>query len=125
MKDALGDRMKALEGLEAGRMCLPQVPVLARLDGRCFSNFTRDMQRPYDTNMTIAMQNTTKYLVTETNACCGYSQSDEITLVWYEPDSRSEIFFNGCIQKMTSVLAALATVFFNDEIRNWPLGGTK
>jgi tRNA(His) 5'-end guanylyltransferase len=43
----------------------------------------------------------------------GYCQSDEITLVWLQPRSDSEIFFAGRIQKMCSQLAALASVYFN------------
>ena len=42
-KDALGDRMKAYEAQEAGRRLIPMLPVLARIDGRCFSKFTKQM----------------------------------------------------------------------------------
>lgn len=122
MNDALGDRMKAYEGMEAGRRFLPMLPVYARIDGRGFSRFTKDMERPFDKRMSDSMIETTKVLVHETDALCGYCQSDEISLVWHQSDRSSQIFFDGRIQKMTSQLAALATVHFNHIIsKRFPL----
>jgi tRNA(His) 5'-end guanylyltransferase len=117
-EDSLGDRQKEYEAVEAGRRLMPLIPALARIDGRSFSSFTQGMERPYDVRMTRAMQETTRYLVAQTNALMGYCQSDEISLVWYEGDRRSQIFFSARIQKMTSSLAAMASVFFNSYIRD-------
>ena len=86
MNDALGDRMKEFEMLEAGRRLLPVIPALARIDGRRFSRFTSGLARPYDQRLSDLMIATTKHLVEETNANCGYTQSDEITLTWYTAD---------------------------------------
>jgi tRNA(His) 5'-end guanylyltransferase len=55
----------------------------------------------------------TKFLVEETNARCGYTQSDEISLVWLTEDPDAEIFFGGKLTKMVSVVGALATAQFN------------
>lgn len=116
--DSFGDRMKLYEGLEAQRKFMPCLPVVARLDGRGFSRFTKGLDRPYDQRMIDCMVETTKYLVDHTNAVTGYTQSDEITLVWH-PDK--DIWFDGRISKLTSQLAAQATVFFYREvIRNLP-----
>lgn len=111
--DALGDRMKQLERVEAGRMLMPGLPALARIDGRCFSSFTRGLARPYDERLSELMMATTNQLIQETNACIGYTQSDEISLAWLSTDPKSEIFFNGRVQKMISILASLATLHFN------------
>jgi tRNA(His) 5'-end guanylyltransferase len=108
-----GDRMKIFEAQESDRRFLPLLPICARLDGKCFSKFTKDMDRPYDKKMSDLMIEVTKYLVEETNACMGYTQSDEISLVWYSDDIKSQIFMDGRIQKMTSILAAMASVRFN------------
>ena len=35
-KAALGDRMKLYERMEAGRRCLPLLPICARIDGKRF-----------------------------------------------------------------------------------------
>lgn len=120
MSDDFGDRMKLYEMAEAGRRFMPMLPIIARIDGRSFSKFTKGLERPYDVRLSDLMLNTTKFLVKETNACCGYTQSDEITLAWYSPEYKSEVFFDGRISKMTSTLAALATVYFNKELYRLP-----
>ncbi len=116
MNDNFGDRMKLYEMSEAGRKLLPLLPVIARLDGRAFHGFVRGLERPYDQRLSHLMIETTKHLVRETNACCGYTQSDEITLAWYEADFASQLLFDGRVSKMTSILAALCSVYFNKRL---------
>ena len=41
--DDLGDRMKVYEGAEAMRRALPRLPVVVRVDGKCFSSWTRGL----------------------------------------------------------------------------------
>jgi tRNA(His) guanylyltransferase len=113
LRDDLGDRLKSYEAMECGRTFMPLLPVYARLDGRAFSRFTRGMDKPYDIRMSQAMIETTKYLVKETCARIGYTQSDEISLVWQQDDFKSELFFGGKVHKIVSVLASMATVAFN------------
>jgi tRNA(His) guanylyltransferase len=116
MSDDLGDRMKMYEMAEAGRRCMPLLPVVARIDGRSFSKFTSGLERPFDRRLSELMIDTVKYLVRETNAACGYTQSDEITLAWYSPSFDSQIIFDGRISKLVSVLASLTTVYFNHQL---------
>ena len=118
MQDELGDRMKMYEGAEADRRLMPLLPVIARLDGKCFSRFTAGLARPFDTRMSMLMQLTTAHLVRNTGARCGYTQSDEITLAWYSSRVQSEIWFDGRIQKMCSVLASMASAYFNSRIEH-------
>lgn len=111
--DALGDRQKWYESRYTNDQFLPYVPVLARVDGRAFHTFTKGLERPYCKELSRLMIETTKYLVQETNARCGYTQSDEISLVWLAEDWESEIFFAAKLQKMNSVLASMTSVYFN------------
>ena len=120
MSDELGDRMKEYENVEGGRRLMPLLPAIARLDGKCFSSFTRGLERPYDVRLSELMIATTRFLVEETNACVGYTQSDEITLAWLSTDYKSRIWFDGRIQKMCSVLAAMCSVYFNRTINALP-----
>lgn len=113
-KDEFGDRMKYYESMEAGRRFLPMLPVIARLDGKNFSRWTKGLKRPYDERMNELMKKVTVDLVTNTNANIGYTQSDEITLGFYSNSFKSQIFFDGRIMKLTSVLASMATAYFND-----------
>jgi len=113
MIDKMGDRLKMFEGIEAGRILIPNLPICVRVDGRAFHTFTRGMNRPYDERMSKAMIETMKYLVKKTDACIGYVQSDEISLVLSDV---KEPLFGGRVQKLTSIIAAMATAKFNDEI---------
>lgn len=112
MKNSLGDRMKEYENRESGRRLIPLLPVVARMDGRSFHAFTRRMKRPFDETFSDVMVGTTEDLLKETNACTGYTQSDEITLVWHSTNYNSQIWFDGRIAKMTSQLAAFTTLMF-------------
>lgn len=116
MKDDLGDRMKLYESAEAGRRLMPLLPVMARIDGRAFHSFTRGMDRPFDAAFAQAMLDTTLALVRETGACMGYTQSDEITLAWHSRTTQSQIWFDGRVAKMTSQLAAQATLIFYRQV---------
>jgi tRNA(His) 5'-end guanylyltransferase len=114
--DALGDRMKEFEMMEAGRRLMPGLPIMVRLDGRSFHTFTKGMPRPFHEPMSLAMIETAKYLVEETNACFAYTQSDEISLGYWNENDHSETLFNGRVEKLCSVLAGLATAKFNHEV---------
>lgn len=111
-KDDFGNRMKAYEAVETARKLDPMQPIYARIDGRSFSRFTGGMDRPFDARMTAAMVETTKHLVHETHARIGYTQSDEISLVWLSDSPESDVVFSGKLQKMTSVLASMAAAKF-------------
>jgi len=108
--------MKAYENQTCGIRLIPRIPVIARLDGKGFSKFTKGLKRPYDKRLSDLMVETTKYLVKETNANCGYTQSDEITLVFYTDKIESSIYFDGRLFKMIGDLAAMASVYFNREL---------
>ncbi len=109
-------RMKMYEGIEAGRKLIPLLPIVARLDGRSFSRFTGNLQRPFDTRLSQLMMKTTMCLVEEIDALVGYTQSDEISLVMFAEDFSRQVWFDGKIQKMVSNLAATASAYFNKNL---------
>jgi tRNA(His) 5'-end guanylyltransferase len=118
-KDAFGGKLKLQEQKEAGRKADPYLPLMARIDGKCFSKFTKGLARPYDERFIRLMAETTKHLVEESGALLGYCQSDEITLYWFndkENYSNREYWFGGKFQKMTSVLASTASSFFASNL---------
>lgn len=118
-KTALGDRMKFYEKQSAGARMLPYVPVIARLDGKAFHTFTRGLDKPFDANFIALMQEVTRLLVEETNPVVAYAQSDEISLMWYTDAIKSQIFMDGKRDKMMSILASMASAFFNVEMENF------
>lgn len=103
--------MKEYEALFTNKM-MPYIPTIARLDGKAFHTWTKGLDRPFDTDFLTVMKETTKDLVSESNAILGYTQSDEITLLFYSGDPRSQIFFDGKHQKLISVLASMCTRSF-------------
>lgn len=114
--EAMGDRHKAFEARETMHRLMPGLPVLVRLDGRAFHTFTRGLARPYDERLSRSMIETTKYLVDHTHASVGYTQSDEISLAFPNTDPDNQVMFDGRVQKLCSVLAAMATAKFNQQI---------
>jgi tRNA(His) guanylyltransferase len=118
-KDTLGDRLKQVEQMEAGRKADREWPLMARLDGKAFHTFTRGLARPYDTRLSDLMLLTTCYLVEQTHAKLGYTQSDEISLYWaldLDKNPEAEYMYDGKFQKLTSVLASMAGAFFNKHL---------
>jgi len=119
--DEFGSRMKTYEAQETERYFLPLLPIYARLDGRSFHTFTKGMERPFDARFSATMEGVVRFLVEETHAVVGYTQSDEISLCWIVPDYKSEAFFNRRIFKLTSVLSGLASAKFNQSAMvHWP-----
>lgn len=111
-KSALAQRMKLYEKQYSEQRLLNLIPVCARIDGRSFHTWTKGLKRPYDTRLSSLMVATTKYLVDQTNARIGYTQSDEISLVWLTERTDEKLFFDSNLLKMTSILASLATSYF-------------
>ena len=115
-KDALGERMKRYESQETQRRTMRGLPICVRLDGRAFHTWTRGLDRPFDDGLTRVMVETTKWLVEATHARLGYTQSDEITLIFTDRGPGSEPLFGGKFFKLTSVLASLAAAKFNQLV---------
>jgi len=110
----LSDWCKWLEKNFSPEIMIPTLPVIIRLDGNNFHNWTKGLKRPFDENLSNLMIDTTKMLVHETNAVVGYTQSDEITLILYSGDRKSAIYNDGKKQKILSKLTGKLTPYFND-----------
>lgn len=114
-KDSLGDRMKENYENRAKTYLVRRVPVIIRLDGKAFHSFTKGFKKPYDVIFHNTMNATMKYLCENIQGCkCGYTQSDEITLLLTDYDTlTTDAWFGYSVQKMCSVSAATATMAFN------------
>lgn len=108
--DTLGDFCKSIERVETDRRAEVGQPIYVRIDGSCFSKFTRGMARPFDERMSRAMVETTKRIMGDYHAAIGYTQSDEISLVFHHPEH--ETIHGGKFQKIVSRLASKATSHF-------------
>lgn len=118
----LAERMKLYESQTTQLRLLPKLPIMLRLDGINFSKFTECLKskgKPYDERLSNIMIETTKYLVDLTGARCGYTQSDEITLLLYSDDIDSETYLNRKCYKLNSRLAADCSVYFNERLEDF------
>ena len=110
----LGDRMKRYE-----KAILPsKIPAhnsfIIRLDGCCFSKFTKPLKKPFDIMFTKAMCFTLQDLLTKFYANTGYTHSDEITLIFNKQESElSNHLYDGRTSKLLSVIAAYCSIRFN------------
>lgn len=115
--ETMGDWCKWLERNFSPDIMIPELPVIIRLDGNNFHNWTKGLDKPFDDRLTKLMVETTKFLVEETNAIIGYTQSDEITLILYSDDKKRSIYHDGKKQKILSKLTAKCVNFFNEKRR--------
>lgn len=117
--ETLSDWCKWNERNFSPDIMIPTLPVIIRLDGNNFHNWTKGLERPFDINLTKLMTETTKFLVKETNAVVGYTQSDEITLILYSSSRKSSIYNDGKKQKILSKLTAKCVNFFNEKRKDF------
>lgn len=113
-KDSLGDRMKKMESITR-TFLIPKLYTIIRLDGCHFHTYTKKFRRPFDDLLINAMDDTARYLCSKIQgAQFAYVQSDEITIYLSDMDSiESQMWYDGNIQKITSVSASMATSKFN------------
>lgn len=115
----LANRMKGYESISKTKL-MKRCPVICRIDGKAHHTFTRGFKRPFDEVYMKSMQETTKYLCENLQGVVlGYTQSDEITLVFvdYEKFNTSP-YFDYEVQKLCSIIASMATMAFNKFFRN-------
>lgn len=113
-KTDLAKRMKTYEAVSKTTL-VRRMPVIIRIDGKAFHTFTRGFAKPFDEVLMNAMKETMMYLCREIQGCVlGYTQSDEITLVLIDYKKLdSSAWFDNEVQKICSVVASMATLYFN------------
>lgn len=111
---SLGSRMKDYERA-AGSYLPRRIPVIIRVDGKAFYTFTKGMKKPFDIVFAAAMQETMKDMCENIQGCVlSYTQSDEISLVLTDYATiHTDAWFEYNVQKMASIAASMATLFFN------------
>ena len=115
MKDDLGKRMKENYEIRTRSFLPRRTNVIIRLDGKAFHTYTKGLDKPFDYKLMDDMMETTKFLCENIQGCkIGYTQSDEISLLLTDYDNiKTSSWYDGQVQKITSVSASLATAKFN------------
>ena len=92
---------------------LPDMYIVARLDGRSFTNLTKktcNFEAPFDTKFRDLMVNTVKALLEcGFRIVYGYTESDEISLLFH-PDDKT---FGRKVRKLNTTLAGEASAAFS------------
>jgi tRNA(His) 5'-end guanylyltransferase len=114
MKDELGKRMKENYEIRTRTYLPRRTYTIVRLDGKGFSKYTKKMVKPFDIDFSDIMDETTKFLCDKLNTRFGYTQSDEISLLFTDfENENSQQIFDGQVQKIVSIAASMATAKFN------------
>ena len=113
--ESMEDRMKSYEK-KSRSFVNPEGLIVMRIDGKNFSKYTSKLKRPFDTEFMEDMNETAAFLCSEIQgAIMAYVQSDEISLLLTDFDKiTTDAWFDGNIQKVVSVSAAMAAAFFNN-----------
>lgn len=114
-KSDLSIRMKHYEACYS-TMIPPRTYTIVRVDGRGFSKFTKNMNKPFDDQFSESMNFAAIEMCEKFNPAFAYTQSDEITLVFTDFGENQEAIFKGKVQKICSLTAARATASFNKKM---------
>lgn len=111
----LGDRIKTFYENRTKTFLPRRMITIIRLDGKSFSKWTKNLEKPFDDGFSDDMDATAVYLCENIQgAKFAYTQSDEITVVLTDFDTLdSQAWFDYNVQKMVSIAASLATAKFN------------
>lgn len=114
---SLGDRMKEYEFIPQIKLT-KRMPVIIRLDGKGFHNYTKNMQKPFDMDLQMTMWRSTAKLCKEVqNTVFAYCQSDEISLLLIDYNTlNTQPWFGNEVQKLCSISASKMTQYFNDPL---------
>jgi tRNA(His) guanylyltransferase len=110
--DDLDDKMRVYETSQ-DRCVLPNMYIVARIDGRSFTKLTKDIHKfnaPFDERFRDLMVETVKHLMNcGFNVIYGYTESDEISLLF----NYNETAFSRKTRKFISILAGEASAKFS------------
>ena len=111
----VADEMKLMEKKDSTKLD-PNMPIAIRLDMRSGGSFVKGLNKPFDKTFTNAMTQTAIALAEQVQGTqLAYVGSDEITLLLFNNSQKDHFtpFFEGKLQKMISLTAAIATAEFN------------
>lgn len=107
------DKMMRVYEQSLDQCIVPDMYMVARLDGRNFTRLTREtccFEAPFDERFRDLMLHTVRHLMScGFSIVYGYTQSDEISLLF----ARNECAFNRKTRKLNSVLAGEASAVFS------------
>jgi len=116
MKNKIGIRMKEFYENRTKTFLPRRTYTIIRVDGKAFHTYTKGLERPFDDKLINDMDETAKYMCKNIQgAVFAFVQSDEISILLTDFKSiKTSAWFDGNVQKMTSISSSLATAKFNE-----------
>ena len=115
---SLSDRMKKYEECLDSKLN-PCMEYMIRLDGKSFSKMIKrwKCEKPFDERFNKAMNYAARKLFDIIpNTKIAWHGSDEIS-IWFSFPNVEDMYFDGRIQKLVSLTAAHASVYFNKKLQ--------
>ena len=113
--DELDRKMRTYEQ-SLDQVILPELYMVARLDGRSFTRLTKEIyqfEAPFDTKFRAIMVETVKHLMNcGFRVVYGFTESDEISLLFHPEEST----FGRKVRKYNSILAGEASAAFSVKL---------
>lgn len=110
--DDFDEKMRVYEQ-SLDQIILPDMYIIARLDGRSFTRLTKEVcqfEAPFDVRFRDYMEQTVKYLMTcGFRIVYGFTESDEISLLFHPEDNT----FGRKVRKINTTLAGEASAAFS------------
>src|SRR6188508_3073546 len=80
--EVIGDKIKKYENVFGSLHLDETKPFIVRIDGHCFSKFMSCFILPFDAHFQNVMIETTKDIINQFHGITGYTQSDEISILF-------------------------------------------
>ena len=124
INDSLGDRMKRNYEAPARHRLTRRMPTIIRVDGRAFHTLTAPLQKPFDPDFILAMQEAAWYVASQIQGFkLAYVQSDEASFVLTDYDNlQTDPWFGAVQSKIETIAASAMTAKFNTLIESHFLG---
>jgi tRNA(His) guanylyltransferase len=113
----VGTRMKSHYESRARTRFVRRMPIILRLNGKNFKEWTSWCQKPFDTSLCTALVDTLSHLLENVpNAVFGYLHSDKLSILLRDYDDHDTgLWFDGDVQDIISLATSMATAFFNNQ----------
>ena len=114
-KNPIGDRMKKYYENPCNHQLIKRTPVIIRIDGKAFHNYTKHFTKPFDINLINNMVKAATHTASEMQGFkLAYVQSDEVSFLLTDYDDiNSQAWFDYKINKLCSIVASVFTYWFN------------
>lgn len=110
-----------MKGYERQDALVRRMPMIVRVDGRCFHTKTKGLEKPFSENLRLSLLGAALTVMRDSQNCnLAYHQSDEVSFLFVDYERHeTEPWFGRDVQKVVSVTASIFTAAFNVRPPTW------